>query len=77
MGWIMSDQTSQMRLDGTVSSTRVDHCRKDDMDVYIGRGDHGDSHLLNTLIGDRGWLGNPYLKDESKSRYSITVGRLC
>lgn len=56
--------TTQMRLDGTVPSTRVGHCRKDETDVYIGRGDHGDGHVLNTPIGDRGWLGNPYPKDD-------------
>ena len=40
---------------------RVGHCRQDDIDVYIGRhGDDGESHLLNTAIGDPGWLGNPF-----------------
>jgi len=41
--------------------TRVGHCRKDDTDVYIGRhGPNGQNHLLNTEIGETGWLGNPY-----------------
>ncbi len=56
--------TTQVRLDGTVPSTRVSHCRKDETDVYIGRADGGDGHLLNTPIGERGWLGNPYPKDD-------------
>ena len=40
--------------------TRVGHCTHDPIEVYIGRGDGGDAHLLNTEIHDRGWLGNPY-----------------
>jgi hypothetical protein len=28
-------------------------------DVYIGRGPYG-RHMLNTAIGQRGWLGNPH-----------------
>lgn len=42
--------------------TRVGHCKRDEMDVYIGRGS-GDRNLLNTQIGSRGWLGNPYPAD--------------
>ncbi|WP_440767565.1 DUF4326 domain-containing protein [Natronorubrum sp. DTA7] len=59
-----STDTTQARLDGTVPSTRVGHCRKDETDVYIGRADGGDGHLLNTPIGERGWLGNPHPKDD-------------
>lgn len=43
--------------------TRVGHCQHDDIDVYVGRGDGGDGHLLNTAIGNRGWLGNPFSVD--------------
>jgi hypothetical protein len=39
---------------------RVGHCRQDDVDVYIGRHGGSDSHLLNTAIGEPGWLGNPF-----------------
>ncbi|WP_226043353.1 DUF4326 domain-containing protein [Natrinema sp. DC36] len=55
--------TTQARLDGGVKTT-VGHNRKDPHDVYIGRGDRGDAHLNNTPIGERGWLGNPYPKDD-------------
>jgi hypothetical protein len=39
--------------------TRVGHCKKDDCDVYIGRGP-GARHMLQTPVGERGWLGNPH-----------------
>lgn len=44
------------------TETRVGHCKRDETDVYAGRG-QGDRHLLNTEIGERGWLGNPYSVD--------------
>lgn len=56
--------TEQLRLDGTTAPTRVGHCRHCSHDAYIGRGDGGDAHLLNTEIGERGWLGNPFPVDE-------------
>jgi hypothetical protein len=34
-----------------------------DPDVYVGRG-RGGNHMLNTPVGDRGWLGNPFPADE-------------
>jgi hypothetical protein len=42
--------------------TRVGHIRKDDCDVYVGRGE--DTDMLNTPIGERGWLGNPFTVDQ-------------
>lgn len=30
--------------------------------VYVGRGPRG-CHMLNTSIGEKGWLGNPYLEN--------------
>lgn len=56
----MSDQAT---LTGGVKDTEVVHCKKDSFDVYIGRG-RGDGHILNTEIGERGWLGNPFPVDE-------------
>ncbi len=44
--------------------TRVGHCRHDEIDFYIGRGDGGDAHLLNTDPPNRGCLGNPFPVDE-------------
>lgn len=43
--------------------TRVGHTKSDPTDVYVGRGPD-DADLLNTPIGDRGWLGNPFTEDE-------------
>lgn len=39
--------------------TPVGHCKRDETDVYIGRGPGG-RDMLSTEIGDRGWLGNPF-----------------
>lgn len=42
------------------TETRVGHCKRDPIDVYIGRGPGG-RHLLCDLDPlQRGWLGNPY-----------------
>lgn len=50
-------------------STKVGHCKRDETDVYIGRGPGGRC-LLNTGPLDYGWLGNPYPLDEAESRAS-------
>lgn len=49
--------------------TTVGHCKADDCDVYIGRDQRGGKlhHLLNTPIGERGWLGNPFVPEENAS----------
>lgn len=50
--------------------TRVGHCQRDDVDVYIGR-DRRDGelkHMNNTPIGEGGWLGNPYRLEDGYSR---------
>lgn len=39
--------------------TIVTNIAKSSYDVYIGRG-QGNHHILNTPIGNEGWLGNPY-----------------
>lgn len=41
--------------------TRVVNIRKEECDVYIGRGPGG-THMLSPaiMIGSRGWLGNPW-----------------
>lgn len=62
----MSD-TVQARLGSNSSpETRVGHCKKDSTDVYVGRDGREDEkrHMLNTEIGNRGWLGNPFPKDK-------------
>lgn len=56
--------------------TRVGHCQRDDVDVYIGR-DRRDGelkHLNNTSIEAGGWLGNPYrLEDGYSSTESVEL----
>lgn len=51
--------------------TRVGHHRKDDVAVYIGR-DRRDGelkHLNNTDVGNRGWLGNPFVEEIQDRKY--------
>jgi len=58
-----------MASDGT-EQTRVGHCKADETDVYVGRGPNG-SHMHNTLVGNRGWLGNPFTVEEYGREKSI------
>jgi hypothetical protein len=46
-----------------MSETRVGHCKRDETDVYIGRGPGG-RDMLETPIGSRGWLGNPHTVED-------------
>lgn len=47
--------------------TRVGHCKRDETDVYVGRGPNGRA-MDETPVGERGWLGNPYPLDDVDSR---------
>ena len=47
--------------------TTVGHCKADSTDTYIGRGPNN-ANLLNTPVGNRGWLGNPYKLEDGYSR---------
>jgi hypothetical protein len=47
--------------------TRVGHCKRDETDIYAGRGVAGRS-MNNTEIGSRGWLGNPYTLADGYNR---------
>lgn len=49
--------------------TRVGHCKRDTVDIDIGRDRAGDTikHMANTEIGKPGWLGNPFVM-ESKAK---------
>jgi hypothetical protein len=49
--------------DTSLECTRIGHIKHDDYDVYIGRGPGGRS-FTQTEIGNRGWLGNPYIVEE-------------
>lgn len=51
-----NDETDQHR-------TTVGHCKIDDCDVYVGRGFDGEA-MGTVAVGQRGWLGNPYVVDE-------------
>jgi len=60
----------QAKSDNTMveqDSTKVGHCKRDDVDVYIGRG-RGGACMHDVEIGERGWLGNPYRLDDGYSR---------
>lgn len=52
------------------SPTRVGHCKRDEYDEYAGRG-RGGRHMLNTPVGERGWLGNPFSVDDYDRKESI------
>jgi hypothetical protein len=45
---------------GGSEQTRVGHCKADETDVYVGRGQHGRHMLSVAKPGTRGWLGNPF-----------------
>lgn len=59
---------------GEFERTRVGHCKHDEADVYAGRGPGG-RHMLETPIGGRGWLGNPYPVDEHGREHCIALFR--
>jgi len=47
--------------------TRVGHCKFDATDEYVGRGPGG-CDMMETEVGERGWLGNPFALDDGYSR---------
>lgn len=65
------------------SNTEVIHIKDsgdypDDEVVYIGRGSTGGKvselkHLNNTGVGERGWLGNPYVLESHSRSESIEL----
>lgn len=55
--------------------TRVGHCKADETDVYAGRGPDA-ANLLNTRVGERGWLGNPHTVDENGRELCIEKFRI-
>ena len=55
--------------------TRVGHCKRDETDVYAGRGPDG-ANLLNTRVGERGWLGNPHTVEEEGREACIEKFRI-
>ncbi len=48
--------------------TRVGHCKADETDIYVGRGQNGRDMLSVGKPGKRGWLGNPFTLDDGHSR---------
>jgi len=50
--------------------TRVGHTKRDETDIYIGRGPGG-RDMLSTPIGKRGWLGNPHTVEDHGREGSI------
>lgn len=53
----------QMTRPEEATRTRVGHTKRDETDVYIGRGPGG-RDMLSTPVGDRGWLGNPHTVED-------------
>lgn len=51
----------------------VGHYHDDDGDQYIGRGDGGDGHLLNTGPENSGGFGNPFLLEDYSRAESIAL----
>ena len=68
--------TDQSRLFDLNQPTRVGHCKHLSHHVYIGRSRGGDGHMLNTEIGNRGWLGNPFPKDKHGRRQCVEMFRV-
>jgi hypothetical protein len=60
----MSDGTQ------TEAETRVGHCKHDDCDEYAGRGPGG-RDFIETEVGERGWLGNPFTLEDHSREESI------
>lgn len=59
------DELSEVKV---VNVWNVD---EDEIDVYIGRGNYGKSHMNNTEVGEEGWLGNPHKLDEDGDREEV------
>lgn len=57
-------EPTQQTLAGEPTTELVNQKRADDFDVDIGRADYGNSNMNNTPVGEPGWLGNPYSKDD-------------
>lgn len=63
----MSDQET---LTGDVKDTEVGHCKANRTDTYIGRGPGG-RDMSDTPVGERGWLGNPFVTNEKGGEYTL------
>jgi len=53
-----------------MTATKVGHCKKDETDVYIGRG-NDQADMISATVNTRGWLGNPYTLEEYDREESI------
>ena len=60
---------------GSVSRTRVGHCKADETDTYVGRGPNGRHMLSVGKPGNRGWLGNPFTMENHTREESIDAFR--
>lgn len=52
---------------------RVGKIHEKETNVYIGRGSNGEVHILNSEVGEYGWLGNPYPLSEYDREKSIAL----
>jgi hypothetical protein len=55
----------------TEPRTRVGHCKADETDEYVGRGQNGRHMLSVGKPGLRGWLGNPFTMEDYSREESI------
>lgn len=69
----MCDDTKQSTLFGA-ETTIVVNRKKNPFTVDIGRPDRN-IHMNNTEVGEPGWLGNPYPKDEYGREICIEMFR--
>lgn len=53
------------------TETEVGHCKADETDVYVGRGQNGRHMMSVDNPGKRGWLGNPHRVDDWGRERSI------
>lgn len=56
------------------TKTQVGHWIEDNCTIYIGRGEDN-AHMLNTEIGQHGWLGNPFTVDDHGRERCIELFR--
>jgi len=59
----------------SMNETQVGHCKRDETDVYIGRGQDADD-MLDVNPTRRGWLGNPFTLDGHSREESIRRFRM-
>jgi hypothetical protein len=68
-GSVPTDDLLSLRRLPSEGGTRIGRTKQDETDQYIGRGE-GQAALGDVPIGDRGWLGNPYVTKDAGGDYT-------